>query len=367
MRVWLAPSAFFPHRGGVEELTLQLARQLRARGHDVLVVAPRHPTTLAANERIEGTQVVRFAFTAPRLRLSSLAGFPWRLARPVAALLRLSRSDRPDVIHVQCPSVQLLPLTLVGLLCRVPVVITSQGETKMDAHQIYQHSRFFRWALRWCSKRAAALTACSTWTVNAAVEIAPRFADATVILNGIDPSQWESSALPEHPVVCAWGRHVPQKGFDLLIDAFKEVRRQSPDAELLLGGSGPDTAQLAARAGPGVTLVGALDRSGVAELLKRSRIAVVPSRLEPFGIVALEAMAAGRSAVWSSIGGLAEATQGAGRGVDPHDSHTLAQAILELLEKPGDPEEMRRLALDRSWERIASEYVQVYEGVGRAR
>lgn len=361
MKVWLAPSAFFPHKGGVEELTLQIARELGKRGHQVLVVAPRDPEDLPAREVWEGVEVARVAYKSPRRSLAVMARFPFDVLRQLRTLGSLWRSNPPDLVHIQCPSLQTSFLTLMCLLKRVPLVVTSQGETKMDAHDVYGHSAYLRWSLRWAAARAAALTACSTWTASAAAEIAPRFADADVVLNGIDPAQWSVAELPDTPVVCAWGRHVPQKGLDLLITAFEDVRAAVPDAQLLIGGSGPETENLQRMAGPGVTFLGSLDRGGVQDMLHRSRVAAVPSRLEPFGIVACEAMATGRPVVWSTIGGLGEATQGLGWGVDPHDTAALAKALIEALTTPDlDPQEFRAGAEDRSWSRITDQYLAVY-------
>ena len=360
MHIWLAPSAFYPHRGGVEELTHQLARELGRRRHEVLVVAPQHPAHLPRREMLDGIDVARIDFRAPRRQVASLLRYPSELVSQLWELDRLGRRKRPAVVHVQCASVQLPALTLWCLLRGVPLVLTSQGETKMDAHDLYGSSVFMRIALRWAARRAAALTACSDWTAKAAAEIAPQFRSATVVLNAIDPSQWRTSPLPSAPVVCAWGRHVPQKGLDLLIDAFSEVLREEPEARLLVGGDGPDNAALRAAAGPSVDFLGALDRAGVHGLLDASRVAVVPSRLEPFGIVALEAMATGRAVVWSTTGGLGEATGGLGWGVLPSDRGALAAAIVEALRAPDDPGTYRAAAEKRSWQHTVDEYLDIY-------
>ena len=153
---------------------------------------------------------------------------------------------------------------------------------------------------------------------------------------------------------------MPQKGLDLLIEAFPLVRVEIPEAELRIGGSGTDTDALRSMAGPGVSFLGPLDRVGVQEMLTNSRVAVVPSRLEPFGIVALEAMATGRAVVWSNIGGLGEATRGHGWGVDPFDTEALANALVSALRSRPDPEVMRQVAEASSWTHICDQYLDVY-------
>ncbi len=361
MRIWLAPSAFHPARGGVEELTLQLARELRRSGHEVTVVVHRHPADLPERDEVEGVPVVRIPLDLPGRSATALASYPLALRRQVAALAAVG--PPPDVVHVQCPANQVPAVAAYARRHRVPLVITTQGEVTMDAGQIYQRSAQMRLALRAGSRAAARLTACSRRAADDAATVAPAFAGCAVVPNGVDPGQWRVAPLPGAPVYAAWGRHVPQKGFDLLIRAFAIVREQQPAAVLRLGGDGEQTPTLRALAGPGVELVGPLDRAGVQELLDGARVAVVPSRLEPFGIVAVEAMAAGRGVVWSTAGGLADATGGLGWGVDPTDVAALAAAMLAAHLDPVDPAVARAHAETLSWSRIARRYVEVYEAV----
>jgi glycosyltransferase involved in cell wall biosynthesis len=275
MHVWLAPSAFFPHRGGVEEATLQLARELGRRGHEVLVVTNQPSPSLASNAVCEGVEVRRLAFTAPRLRPLQLASFTVSQPRLQASLDALR--PRPDVVHVQCASTQTAPLLLYTRRHRLPLVLTSQGETVMDAHQIYQRSLYMRLSFRAAARAAAALTACSAWTAQHCIRYAPRFDSATIIANGVDVSQWDVEPPPSAPVLCAWGRHVPAKGFDLAIAGFALLRQQVSDARLLIGGEGVDTPRLRTLAGDGVEFVGPLDRDGVRALLGASRVAEASS------------------------------------------------------------------------------------------
>ena len=98
-------------------------------------------------------------------------------------------------------------------------------------------------------------------------------------------------------------------------------------------------------------------------LLTGARVAVVPSRLEPFGIVAVEAMAVGRGVVWSTNGGLADATGGLGVGADPTDTRALARAMLAAHRDPVDPAAARAHAESLRWTRIADRYLNLYAKV----
>ncbi len=358
MRIWLAPSAFHPARGGVEELTLQIARELARTGHEPTVVVHRHPADLPEREVVDGIPVVRLRFDLPGRSPRRLAAYPLDLRRQVRALGALG--PPPDVVHVQCPANQVPAVTAYARRHRVPLVLTTQGEVTMDAGRIYERSAQMRLALRVGSRAAARLTACSRRAADDAATVAGAFAGCVVVPNGVDLAQWRVTPLPEAPVFAAWGRHVPQKGFDLLLGAFALVREEEPDAVLRLGGDGEQSAELRSLAGPGVELVGPLDRAGVQDLLAGARVAVVPSRLEPFGIVAVEAMAAGRGVVWSTNGGLADATGGLGHGVDPTDVPALAAAMLAASRDPVPPEVARAHAESLSWSRITERYLDLY-------
>lgn len=361
MRIWLAPSAFHPSRGGVEELTLQLARQYQRQGHDVTVVVHRYPQDLPEVDEVEGVRVHRVLMELPGRNPRRLARYPVELGRTVRAFDGVGPT--PDVVHVQCAATQVLPLAAWCRRRRVPLVITTQGEVTMDATAVYQHSALMRLSLRVGAQAASRLTACSRRAGDDAATVAPRFAGCEVIPNGVDLDQWRVTPLPDQPIFAAWGRHVEQKGFDLLLRAFALVREELPDARLVLGGDGEETERLSGLAGPGVELAGPLDRAGVQDLLASARVAVVPSRLEPFGIVAVEAMAAGRTVVWSTNGGLGDATGGLGRGVDPTDVGALADAMLAVTAEPLAPEVARAQAESLGWDAIADRYLTIYRGV----
>jgi glycogen(starch) synthase len=359
MKIWLVPSAFFPHRGGVEELTLKLAQQLQARGHQLLVIVHRNPSDLPEDDIVEEVRVRRIDFPSPGRRPRQFLHFLGAQLMVQRVLGRLE--PQPDVVHIQCPSNQTLSTALYTRRKRLPLIVTSQGEVVMDAHQVFQRSAYMRWSLRLASRWAAALTACSSWTARQAAEIAPRFATAQSILNGVDPEDWIVDPPPSDPVICAWGRHVPQKGLDLAIRAFEGVRRAVPGARLLVGGDGTERERLMSLAGPAVEFLGPLDRNGVRLMLQQARVAVVPSRIEPFGIVALEALAAGRNLVYSNRGGLSEAAGRCGVAVDPENVPALSSAIVRALRSPVDVVANRERASEISWSRITRAYEQIYE------
>ena len=374
------PSAYVPLIGGVEELTRRLARQLVRAGDDVQVWTTRVDGAPLLDE-VDGVAVRRFAMPMPPARVGPLLRFPAGGAATLARLVRAVRSFRPDVLHVQCFSVNGAYATVLSRLTGVPLAVTLQGETVMDDHDIYRRAVSLRAALRLGLRRAAAVSGCSQFVVDDAVArfgLAPGV--AKVVFNGTDPFEHEPVPVPlpfERFVLCL-GRVVAKKGFDLAVDAFPAVGERFPDVGLVIAGEGPFRAELQAhvrslRLGDRVHFTGALDRAQVEWMMRAAEVFVMPSRVEPFGIVILEAWRAGCPVIASSIGGPPEFVHHDADGliVDPRRTRELAAALISLLEDPARRERLARAGAARveefDWQIIAGQYRRLYEeAVGRA-
>jgi glycosyltransferase involved in cell wall biosynthesis len=382
--VALAPSAFAPSLGGVEELVRQLAHEQEAAGGRPLVVTMRWPLDLPAAEVVEGTPVRRFVFRAPdgrpRDRLASAATSPFVVRRVLAAL----RSHHAELVHVQCVSAGARPVARAARLAGLPLVVTLQGELTMDATGVYERSSSLRRTLRELLATADAVTACSRSTLDEASTWAQLDLGArgTVVPNGVRRAELVEVAPFEHPrpYLFALGRHVPQKGFDVLVEAFgRLVAAGDQTTDLLLAGDGPEHGRLGEqvlRAGLAdrVTLVGRTDRRQTAALLAGCAAFVLPSRHEPFGIVNLEAMAVGRAVVASDVGGVAEVVEDGQTGllVPPGRADALAAALRGVLDDPTLASRLgvagRRRAARFEWSEVARRYDEVYErAASRAR
>lgn len=370
------PSAYLPMVGGVEELSRHLARHLALAGDQVEVWTPLPPGG-AAEADVEGIRVRRFPMPLPSARFGALARFPAEGAAALAALLRAGRRFRPDVVHVQCFSVNGAYATALSRLARVPLVVSLQGETVMDDADIFEHSVSLRLALRLGLRRAAAVTGCSQFVLDDATA---RFGlppgAGQVIFNGVELSENDSRAveLPFERFVVGLGRVVEKKGFDLLLRAFPAVARDHPGVGLVIAGSGPYRGRLEEQAhslgmAPLVHFTGPLDREQVNGVLRQAEVFVMPSLVEPFGIVVLEAWRAGCPVVATSIGGAREFVRSGHDGMvcDPTDTTALATAVSRLL---GDASLRGRLVANGSqrvrdfdWSAIAGRYRIVYEQV----
>jgi glycogen synthase len=371
MRIMLAPSAYYPHVGGIEELTRQLALTLASRGHDVSVLTNRWPTGVARHEMLGGVDVTRLAFPLPAARPRNAARFLVAAPGATLALLRHLRRRKPDVVHIIGAGPQSVYIGALAPLLHARLVFTAQGEFTFDAHNVFERSATMRAGLRRVLRRANAVTACSAYVLEALATLGGIRPDAIVIPNGVNPDDFASSPrqLSERPYVLAVGRLVSQKGFDVLVEALA-----SPDLtqlDLLVAGDGPERERLEDQAyrfglGDRVRFLGALDRRELADTLAGAQLFAFPSRCEPFGIALLEAMAAGVPSVATRTGGVIEFARDDENAVlvEQDDASGFARAIKRLntdvslrmrLAEAG-----RSTARELSWRDIASRYEETY-------
>lgn len=366
------PSAYFPSLGGVEELTSKLASQYEMRGHSVAVLTNQWPSSLSGKAEIDGRRVFRLPFLLPefngRLLIRLVVFLPVILLR----LIGIIRNVRPDVLHVICCSGNLPYACMLSRILRIPLVVTAQGEIGMDAAGLYQSDAYVPTNFRRFVQQASWVTACSSNTRKELLEYSGT-SRCEVIHNGIDITEFEIQhdnprLARGRPFVFAMGRHVYQKGFDVLIRAWHQLQLQ--DYDLVIGGSGTDTELLKDlirehELESSVHLIGRLDRVGVVSHLQYAACFVLPSRHEPFGIVVLEAMAASATVIATEVGGVPEFVTDAvnGRLVPGNDVNGMAQAIQELIVNGACETQIsagHATAVEHDWSSIATEYLNIY-------
>jgi glycogen synthase len=182
---------------------------------------------------------------------------------------------------------------------------------------------------RWMARRADSVITCSHYMRGHAADIYDiDERRITVIPNGIDPADLRpvddlgalrlKFAQPEEKLVLLVGRLVYEKGFQLAFDALPEVIEKVPGVRFLVAGSGTHEVELKAQAERlglsehGVFL-GWIGDDALHSLYRIADLCVVPSLYEPFGLVALEAMASGCPCIVADTGGLREVVPGGDR------------------------------------------------------
>jgi glycogen(starch) synthase len=208
-----------------------------------------------------------------------------------------------------------------------------------------------------------------------------------VIPNGVDPTRFDRLegqdfshfrqmyALPSEQIVFSVGRVVYEKGLHVLVRAMPLILAQRPSAKAVIAGKGPELEALRSLAwslgvGEKVLLAGFISDDDRDRLFKVADCAVFPSLYEPFGIVALEAMAAKCPVVVSEVGGLRDVVQHAETGITvyPDSPDSLAWGIVHTLQEPQwaaarVANAYRVVREEFNWERIATMTANVYRQI----
>jgi glycogen(starch) synthase len=208
-----------------------------------------------------------------------------------------------------------------------------------------------------------------------------------VIPNGVDTSRFDrldgqnlsrfrnGYALPFEQIVFSVGRVVYEKGLQVLLRAMPIILSQQPAVKVVVAGKGPELDTLRSMSwnlgiGEKVLLAGFISDEDRDRLFKISDCAVFPSLYEPFGIVALEAMAAKCPVVVSEVGGLKDVVQHAETGITvyPDSPESLAWGILHTLQHPEWSAERVKNAYrvvqeEYNWERIARMTAETYRRI----
>lgn len=379
MTIAFFASAFYPHVGGVEELCRQLAHQLRSRGHTVIVITNRWPRSLPAFEMFEGIPVYSLALRANVGSFKSwLSQFVTggTIRRRVYSILR---KHRAEIIHIHCVSLNAIYALAARRELGLPMIVTSHGELSMDARGVFQHERWAQDVLRESLIEADYITAPSEQTLG---ELESWFGQSLrqkgeVIPNGISLDVPEvAREIHSRPYLLAIGRHVPQKGFDLLLRAIAELEnRGMAFFDLLLAGDGPERARLRALSEElglreRVQFLGRVTHDRALALFGGCLLFILPSRHEPFGLVNLEAMAAGKAVVASSVGGVPEIVVDGVTGllVPAENVLALAGAIEDLVTDTPRCQHMGAAGRQRveghfGWPAVVNRYLDVYKRV----
>ncbi|MEW6726204.1 glycosyltransferase family 4 protein [Desulforudis sp. 1088] len=209
-----------------------------------------------------------------------------------------------------------------------------------------------------------------------------------VINNGVDPANFahrsqrvnrDFYAAPNEKIVFYVGRLVPEKGVQVLIRAMPNILAHCPATKFVIAGKGPyeqELRSLAAHLGlqNRVYFTGYINDEVRNALYHWAEAAVFPSLYEPFGIVALEAMAARTPVVVSDTGGLSEIVEHGVTGLKAYtgDANSLAHNIIHLLTNPSlakmiQERAFRMVQTQYDWNTIARQTVDVYRQVDRER
>lgn len=340
-----------PWAGGAELHIAETAKHFVRRGYEPVLLCSSFPGA-ASEEMQDGIRVRRFGN-----RLTYYLMLP--------SIVRREAQTPGSVIIEHLNKVPFC----TPLYSRVPVVALAHHLFGWTAFQqvpfpvaaaVVASERLIPWVYR-----RQPIIAVSPSTRDDLIERGLPAAHIVVIPNGLDHSLYVPPAQPAGtPTVLVHGRVEPYKRIDLVLRAMQRVRRQVPDARLVVLGSGRGLEALQKLAdelglSASTTFTGFVDEAAKVRWIQQAAVAVNASEKEGWGLTVLEANACGVPTIASDVPGLRDAVVANETGVlVPHgDVEQLSAAMLRLLT---DDSERQRLAagarawsLQFSWERSA--------------
>ncbi|MGH3634085.1 glycosyltransferase family 4 protein [Mycobacterium sp.] len=363
MRIGMVCPYSFDVPGGVQSHVLQLAEVMRARGHTVSVLAPSSPHVKLPDYVVSAGRAVPIPYNGSVARLQFSPAVHRRVRR------WLMQGDF-DVLHLHEPNAPSLSMWALRV-AEGPIVATFHTSTTKSLTL-----SVFQGVLRpWHEKivgRIAVSDLARRWQMEALGS------DAVEIPNGIDVAAFASAPrLDGYPrpgrTVLFLGRYdEPRKGMAVLLDALPRLVQRFPDVQLLIVGRG-DEDELRSNAGDlavHLRFLGQIDDAGKASALRSADVYCAPNTGgESFGIVLVEAMAAGTPVVASDLDAFRRVLRDgeAGRLVPVGDGAALGAALVAVLEN--DVLRERYIATGAEavrrydWSVVANQIMRVYETV----
>ena len=379
----------FPPRivGGLSTHVYHLSRSLYRKGADIQLITCDFPN-VSLQEINGGVRVSRVNSTSIQER-DFLLWIYHMNSLMIDRSIEILKNETFNVIHAHDWMVGRAALEIKGLY-NLPLVTTIHA-TEIGRNRGSSFHNDFQKAIHRMEdlliRNSDGLICCSSYMqkhVESNFNISTNQID--VIHNGVDTLSFNHTPdirkamseisqryrIPNGKILLYAGRLVLEKGPDILIDAFEVLHYENPELSLIIVGEGPLKQSLmnkVIRLGlqNRIHFMGFVDQETLVAIYRSADVFVIPSLYEPFGIVALEAMASGVPVVSSDVGGLSEIVENAVTGlkVQPGDPQLLASAIRQVLGVPSLCEFLKingyEYALKRyDWDLVAEKTLQTY-------
>ncbi|NRS16059.1 DUF1957 domain-containing protein [Brevibacillus sp. HB1.4B] len=378
---------FPPHVvGGLGRAVFDLARHLGQQGI-VVHVLTGSADSCSIDETMEGVHVHRLPTYLPSEQADFLAWvFQLNLAMVDATFKLWSLGVRPDVIHahdwlVSWAAIELKQRYSLPLVSTIHALEHGrhQGIHTPLQQRIHECERTL-------TQSSDSMIVCSKYMESEVMRLfGTPSSQLRVIHNGVDliplpdvnrEQLRQELAIGDGPVLFFVGRLVQEKGVHLLLEAMARLRAEFPQAKLLIAGRGPmqdEWKQLVHQMGLSeqVRFLGFVEDVRRNELFALADVAVFPSLYEPFGIVALEAMALGTPVLVADTGGLREIVRHGENGamMFTGDPESLTNQLRWLLRDPDQRHQLAQTAMQDvkqfyNWTILATQTIDLYRSLG---
>ena len=361
---------FDAQRGGVVSVVDNLAQRLQADGHNVVIFHPfdsvflRHRTTRLGFAGVQlrltvpsggGLRGLLRTIVAPFLFLSSLLQLVWFL-----------RSHRIHVVNIHYVVDNFVYFAICKRLLRIRLVTSLHGRDAFYREQpLEKYSRAFKFVVSASDLIILPSDAYRRKFLQAFPDVRDR---AIFIHNGIDPGRFSPSASTNHGfnryILCV-AELQEYKAVDILLRAATPLLTNDGSLTLVLAGDGPlrqDLESLASSLGirHRTMFLGTQGASEIATLLHGCEMLVLPSRMEPFGIVLIEAMASRAPVVATNVGGIPEIVEHEVSGllVEPENPEALSAAIRRVLTDAN----LKKELVENGYSRVMEQFCAAHNG-----
>lgn len=352
--------------GGVGRFAAELIKSLAQKVQSITVF----PTPISASEPTDHP----YWETVPEnVRIVPRESLPYTYIRDTRAFVDY------DIVHVNYASFGMAAY-LSNHLMGTPYVFTVHSSQDMDFAGRGAKQRLQEY---WIERRLLTpLVGRTGTTVTVSEYNRRRLAEeydieSEVVYHGISTAEYRGrdydkadQGLTKNSVVLlAVGRFYPSKGMMDLINAFPQIREKTENkVELVVVGGGPQRAEVAERIAnigqSDIQLLEDISDNRLLDMYALADLFVLPSTSESFGIVYLEAMAAGMPVVYADAGAAPEVVADAGVSVPPNDPVSLADAVTALVDDGARRRALATTAKTRAdqftWENAADSYLTVY-------
>ncbi len=370
--------------GGLARVVWALSRELVKTGCEVHVVTADHPGQ-AEHEIADGVHIHRV-----KTQTDTTPDFLGWVNRLNFGLLQyaiqIHRQTPFDIIHAHdwmVADAAWVMKTGFG----IPFVATMHATESGRMHGIHNDLQSYIHQMEWRLTFEAWEVIVNSHSMHEELQRSFKMpSDKIVIIpNGTDPDVFDFEynnhamrskyARDQEQIILYVGRMVREKGVQVLLDAAPRVLSERPGTQFLMVGTGyylEDLKRQAWQSGVSENchFLGYVGDAELLELYKCADVVCIPSLYEPFGIVALEGMAAQVPVVTSDVGGLKDFVENMETGVTTYagDASSLAWGLLQVLRNPELAQRLRETGYDKvkhiyNWKVIASRTYEVYQKV----
>ena len=308
MRILVIASSYHPYKGGVETVVGDLVKGLNSQGDHAMIITNLWPKSLPLFEVLEGTAVFRVPMILPTQTGHNLVNWlKWLFTSVITSILVMC--FKPQVINIQCVGPNGYLGRRLGQTFQIPIVVSTHGERTNDSSGFYDSDLNLTMFNSLVDVASSVVCVSEVSAAETLKGIETRTASVRIIPNAITVTREKDECKERDIDIVFVGRMVKEKGVETLVRAISLLRNDFINIKVHLIGDGPCASQintLISDVGLGnqITFLGQLERDAVSDELLRSKILVLPSRKESFGLVLLEAANAGCAVVATATGGI---------------------------------------------------------------